>query len=372
MTTMKYFIIAIAIIAVIAIFLMVFSKNPIFGSSPSEEDHLRFLNSPQYNQEKRIFQNRLPHLYQEMFKRFTWRDYFESLRIGIDRKPDHPLPNVKVDLAEFLAPSEGFKFVWLGHSSLMLNFKGKIILIDPVLAKNASPLSFMIKRFQDAPISLEELPPIDYIIISHDHYDHLDMDLVHYMKNKPTKFITSLGVGSHLNFWGIDKDKISELDWWQSIELDGLQLTATPAQHSSGRSFSKTNQTLWSSWVIKSQQFNLFYSADSGYDTHFQQIGDQYGPFDLAFIENGQYNTKWHEMHLLPEETIKAFQELKAKSMLPIHWGTFNLAWHRWYDPINEISKNSLTNNIELLTPLMGEIVEFGKPRTYQQWWHLQ
>lgn len=341
-----------------------------FGTRPGKEYEEKFKASANYNSEEKIFFNRRPNLVKEMRKRAmsfsTFKEWFAG---GKDRRPSKPLPEIKPDMQEFVKPSDEIKVIWFGHSTFLLNLDGKIILVDPVFSESASPFSFMVKRFQKPVLELSELPPIDYIVISHDHYDHLDMESIKFFKDKKTLFVAPLGVGSHMIGWGIPSNRITELDWWQSHQQDGLEFIATPAQHFSGRDGIHDNTTLWASWVIRTEKHSIYFSGDSGYDTHFKEIGDKYGPFDLAFIENGQYNVKWKEVHMLPEESIKAYFDLKAKRYFPVHWGMFELSLHSWYEPIQKISEFAWDNSINLVSPKIGEVVVVNDRYKNHWWW---
>lgn len=285
------------------------------------------------------------------------------------RFPASILPEVKPDFAEFLKPSDRLKVIWFGHSTFLLNFSGKIILVDPVFSGNAAPFSFLVKRFQPAVAKLEDLPKIDYIVISHDHYDHLDMMTMKFFAAKENHFLTPLGVGSHLRRWGIDAKRITELDWWQDAKMDGVEFIATPAQHFSGRGMFDERKTLWASWVIRNSSHNIYFSGDSGYDTHFKAIGDKYGPFDLAFIENGQYYHKWRPVHVFPEESVQAYFDLKAKRFLPVHWGMFVLSLHSWREPIDTLLKLSREKGVNLITPKIGELISIDEAYRSTEWW---
>lgn len=343
---------------------------PSFGAKISKEAKASYARSAHFNAEKGVFENNRPALFSEIMKRFTWRDYLETFKTGIDRTPASPLPTTQPDLQAFMAPGTDLKVIWLGHSSLLIRMAGKTILIDPVLSGAASPFPFLVKRFQPAPLEYEELPPIDFIVLSHDHYDHLDMKAARFFRDKNVSFITPLGVGEHLKYWGVPARNITELDWWESHQAGDITFTATPAQHASGRRlFSGRDETLWASWVMSDPSHKIFFSGDSGYDKHFKDIGDKEGPFDIAFMDSGQYNEKWREVHLLPEEGIQAFQDVNAKILFPIHWGVFNLSWHTWYEPITRIHALSAARDIPIIAPIPGDIVTIGKQAAGLLWW---
>lgn len=345
---------------------------PVFGSSPSGEKVETIKESPQYNPERQQFVNRQQDVLDQMRKdSMNFKTIKEWLTNTEGRVPQNPLPEVKPDLQEFLKPAADLKVIWFGHSTFLLNFSGKIILVDPVFSGTASPFSFMVKRFQPPVLKLEELPKIDLVLISHDHYDHLDMETMKFFaQHQPDqKFLMPLGVGSHLKSWGVNEVNITERDWWQSHTLEGIEFIATPAQHFSGRSLTDGNKTLWASWVIRNSEHNIYFSGDSGYDVHFKQIGDKYGPFDLAFIENGQYNVKWRAVHALPEESVQAYFDLKAKRFFPIHWGMFVLSLHSWREPVDELLRLSKERGVKTVTPKIGEVVTVNEDYQSIAWW---
>lgn len=341
-----------------------------FGTRPNKQAKQKFESSSQFNKEIGAFENRKQEIIKEMKARnMSWGTIKEWFSSGNDRVPNVKLPEITPDLNEFLKASDELKVIWFGHSSFLLNMDGIIILVDPVFGKSAAPFNFMVKRFQAPVLELEELPKIDFILISHDHYDHLDMPTVQHFQKLETKFITPLGVGSHLTGWGIERSRIIEKDWWESAVFENVEFTATPAQHFSGRNGIYDNETLWASWVIKSPNHKVYFSGDSGYDSHFKEIGDKLGPFDVAFIENGQYDKRWREVHMLPEEAVVAFKELRAKKYFPVHWGMFELSFHPWYDPIETIHSLSRENDIELVAPKIGELVDLKKTYELNPWW---
>ncbi|WP_408095518.1 MBL fold metallo-hydrolase [Peredibacter sp. HCB2-198] len=285
------------------------------------------------------------------------------------RAPKTKLPEVKPDMNEFLKPSDFVKFVWFGHSTLLLNLDGKIILIDPVFGKSASPFDFLVTRFQPPVLKLEELPKIDAILISHDHYDHLDKSTVKYFADKNVEFIVPIGVGDHLLEWEVRPVNIVELNWGESISQGGIKFTAAPARHFSGRGLFDRNKTLWASWVIQGKHDKIFYSGDSGYGDHFKEIGKRFGPFDLAFIENGQYNERWPDVHMQPEESLQAMIDVDAKALVPVHWGMFDLSLHHWTEPIHRTYQIAKAWDIPIFTPKLGEIVDTGRPHENKPWW---
>ncbi|MCB1141458.1 MAG: MBL fold metallo-hydrolase [Leptospiraceae bacterium] len=352
--------------------LMVSLSNcSVYGKNPEGEDLLRIQKSPQYDSEKQSFVNRIPNVLDEMKRNSTDLALIKEFFFGSgNRVPNSKLPERKPpDLPGFLEPTDGIKFIWMGHSTLLINFQNKILMVDPVLSGSASPFSFLVKRFQPPVLSINELPEIDIVLISHDHYDHLDMETISSFRDKKTKFITPLGVGSHLVSWGITKDRIEEKDWWESLSTNDLKFTCTPAQHFSGRTGMDSGKTLWASWVIESEDKKIYFSGDSGYDIHFKEIGGKFGPIDLVFMENGQYNERWKEVHLLPRETSQAFLDVKGKVLVPIHWGMFELSLHDWYEPVEESERYASEMGIELWTPELGQVMELEKQNIITKWW---
>jgi L-ascorbate metabolism protein UlaG (beta-lactamase superfamily) len=284
--------------------------------------------------------------------------------------PGFKLPSVITDLGK-LGSTEPV-IVWFGHSSYLLRVANKNFLVDPVFSGNAAPVSFMVKAFPGSNVyKAEDMPVIDYLILTHDHYDHLDFRTILKLKKKLRAVFCSLGVGSHLRHWGIDPGIITEMDWGQSEELDNdMQLTAAPARHFSGRGL-KRGQTLWSSFILKTAAYNLYLGGDSGYDSHFKEIGDKYGPFDLAILEAGQYNTMWPLIHMMPEETVQAAVDLKAKALLPVHWGKFRLGMHPWNEPVKRVREKANQVNMPLVTPKIGEPVSAIAPSAGTAWWEI-
>ncbi|MBN2011740.1 MBL fold metallo-hydrolase [candidate division KSB1 bacterium] len=275
-----------------------------------------------------------------------------------------------VDLSHFNNPDTNqLNATWIGHSSLMINIDGYKIMTDPVFENKISP--FGPTRFSgDVPLIINDIPQVDVVIISHNHYDHLNKFSVKFLKDRTKLFITTLGVKPLLVKWGIPADKIIELDWWDEYQVtDNLMIAATPSQHFSGRGLFDREKTLWASWVIKATNHRVYFSADSGYWDGFKQIGKKYGPFDINFIECGAYNEAWYFVHMFPEQTVQAHLDLGGKIVQPIHWGTFNLSLHPWYEPMQRFTKAADSLGLTCATPIVGETTIFNGNIPNQRWW---
>ena len=366
---MKRFLLITTLVVAIALIAMFLSTCSAMGTLPTDEERKAFERSPQYNAAQKAFDNRRPNLYEKMYARISYFDAFYKMFTAEKTTPPSPLPEVKPDLEEFIQPTDSLKVVWFGHSSFLLNVQGTIVLVDPVLSPYASPVFFFSRRFQPTIVEPEDLPHIDYVVISHDHYDHLDMPSIEHFVDTDTKFLAPLGVGAHLRGWGVKAANITELDWWETVDDDDLHFVATPAQHFSGRDGVNPNATLWASWVIHTDEHRIFFSGDSGYDIHYKEIGKRYGPFDIAFLETGQYNKQWIEVHMLPNEGAQAFHDLRAQRYFPVHWGMFPLALHPWDEPIQEIYKHHKSGNVNLIAPIIGESLVIGGEYRVDPWW---
>jgi len=295
----------------------------------------------------------------------------EYINNKAENTPIHPLGPFKTDVNKYKTPPEsGLRITLIGHSSLLIEIDGKRILTDPVWGERASFSSFFgPKRFFEPPLALDDLPPLDAVILSHDHYDHLDKETIKYFAGKDIPFFCSLGVGQYLVKWGIIKNYITEMDWGDSVMIGtDCVLTATPARHFSGRGIVGRNETLWSSFVIKGKKHNIFFGADSGWFPGFAEIGDTYGPFDLTLLEIGAYGKYWPDIHMGPDNASNAHLALKGKVMMPIHWGTFNLSLHAWYEPIERLVKFGEDKKIKLFIPQPGEPTEV-KGAYNSEWW---
>ena len=295
-----------------------------------------------------------------------WRFMFDK---PAEASPVAPL-SVETLTREQLLAAPDRTLVRLGHSTVLLKLQGAFWLTDPVFSERASPVQWAgPKRFHAPPIAIDELPPIRGVVLSHDHYDHLDKAAILRLAAKVDHFMAPLGVGNLLIEWGVDPAKVRQLDWWQSTTVDGVRFVATPAQHFSGRGLFSDNPTLWASWVIEAESFKLFFSGDTGYFDGFKAIGEKYGPFDLTLMECGAYDRQWAGVHMQPEETLQAHLDLRGKRLLPVHNGTFDLALHDWYDPLERIAKLAAARDVPVLTPRIGEPVDMKTPPANFAWW---
>ena len=289
-----------------------------------------------------------------------------------NRVPAETLGPFKVDKAALqTAPQHDVQVTWLGHSTVLLTIQGKRFLTDPVWYSRVSPFTrFGPKRFFDVPLALRDLPPIDYVLLSHDHYDHLDKGTLLYLTGQNIPVITMLSVGKRLQNWGVPETLVTELDWWQEKELDGgFRITALPARHFSGRGLADRFTTLWGSFAIKTATHNIYFGADSGYYDGFKKIGDLLGPFDLTMLEIGAYNILWDDIHMGPERAAQAHLELRGKILLPLHWGTFALAFHSWTEPVEHLQAAAVKKGVPLLLPAPGETRLLSAGAYTQEWW---
>jgi L-ascorbate metabolism protein UlaG (beta-lactamase superfamily) len=295
----------------------------------------------------------------------------EFLCGGQRRTPPGPLPSTN-PLPHWSRPPEtGLRATWLGHSTVLLEIDGLRVLTDPVWGARASPVTFAgPKRFQPVPVPIAALPPLDAVVVSHDHFDHLDYPTLLELAKLDVPFVTSLGVGAHLEAWGVPPERITELDWWESRELrGGLTLTAAPSQHFSGRKLGGRNLTLWSSFVIRGPKHAVFFSGDTGLTPEYVEIRQRLGPFDLVMLEVGAFHPAWGDIHLGPENALHAFTLLGGGSLLPVHWGTFNLAIHAWDEPAETLLDLAPAHGAHLVMPRLGEPVEPSRAGRVTPWW---
>lgn len=362
---MLYTLLALIVLFFIATaFTMSQSK---FGQAPQGSRLERIMKSPNYRDG--AFQNLS--ITPVMAEDVSYWSVAREMIFGKSKRvsPTDTMPYVKTNLLD-INPNVDV-LVWFGHSSYFIQLDGKRILVDPVLSGSASPFSFTIKAFKGSdPYSVDEIPEIDYLFITHDHWDHLDYETVRLLKSKVKKVFCGLGVGQHLESWGYNTTNIVEMDWNDKLALDsGFIINATPARHFSGRTF-KRNQSLWCSFVLQTPTMNIFLGGDGGYDTHFAQIGETFGSIDLAILENGQYNNSWRYIHMMPDEIGKAFTDLKAKRLLAVHSSKFALANHAWDEPLENVSALSKAQGIPLITPIIGEMVYLkDENQQFSEWW---
>jgi L-ascorbate metabolism protein UlaG (beta-lactamase superfamily) len=360
-------ILLLIIIAAFTVAVYGFMLQPKFGSTPSGESLQRIKTSPNYNNGKFKNQSHTPDLtegtsYYAVLKEFLFKNKPR-------KKPSQTLPSAKTNLLQLKREED--VLVWMGHSSYFMQVDGKTILVDPVLSGAASPLSFTTRSFAGADIyTTGDIPEIDFLFISHDHWDHLDYDTIKKLQPKIKTIITGLGTAAHFERWGFKKEIIVEKDWNQTATLaPGFSVTITPARHFSGRSFTR-NKALWVSFVLQTPAHKIYIGGDSGYDEHFKTIGNQYGPFDLAILECGQYDKSWKYIHMMPEEVVQAAQDLNAKKLLAVHWGKFSLGNHAWDEPAERVYKAAQQKNMHLLTPMIGEQVNINEgAQAFSPWW---
>ncbi len=360
---LKILLIAIASLAILVYVIML---QPTFGKLPSGERLKRIENSPNFKNGS--FQN-----LEETKLIADDASYFNMITkfFGTDslREPVMALPVIKTDLKSI--PEEKPTLIWFGHSSYLISIGGKKILVDPVFSLRASPFQYAGSKSYPGTMvySPEDFPDLDLVIISHDHYDHLDYNTIAKLKSKTKLFCVPLGVGEHLSRWGLEASQMREFDWWEGdVVIPGIELTATPARHFSGRGFQR-NKTLWTSFVLKLHGYSIFIGGDSGYDSSFKTIGEKFGPFDIAMLECGQYDKQWPDIHMMPEETVQASIDLGAKIFLPVHWAKFTLALHPWKEPIRRAVKHADALNVKVTTPIIGEPLILNEALPFYPWW---
>ncbi|TDH28579.1 MBL fold metallo-hydrolase [Segetibacter sp. 3557_3] len=365
---LKRTVVVILIIAmVLTIVTVAYMQKATFGKAPEGARLATIQKSPRYKEGK--FQNLS--ITPELTEGYSMAGvtYTQLFRKAPRRTPIDRIPSIKTNLLSL--PADTNVLVWFGHSSYFIQLDGKRILVDPVFSGNASPVPGTVNAFDGTDIyTAAELPPIDYLFLSHDHYDHVDHETLLALKSKVKKVICGLGVGAHFEYWGYPAESIIEKDWYEQIELgDGFTAVSTPARHFSGRTFAR-NTTLWMSYVLQSPTMKIYIGGDSGYDTHFADIGNRYGPIDLAIIDNGQYDSAWRYVHTLPGEVLMAARDLKARRLFPVHSSKFVLANHPWDEPLVEISKLNEAYHFPLVTPMIGEVVQLNNiKQVFKQWW---
>jgi L-ascorbate metabolism protein UlaG (beta-lactamase superfamily) len=359
--------IAVSVAIVFSIITAAILQQAKFGKLPSGARLEKIRKSPHYK--KGSFQNQsyTPILTEGVGFLEVSREFFFGKNKRVTPKGE--IPSVKTDLINL----EGDRdiLVWFGHSSYFMQIDGKKILVDPVLSGHASPFSGSVKAFKGTnPFTADDIPIIDFLFITHDHWDHLDYETIMKLKPKIKRVICGLGVGENFEYWGFDKNAITELDWnEQVVPESSFVVNAVPARHFSGRSL-RRNQTLWVSFAFRTPTMNIYIGGDGGYDSHISEIGEAHGPFDLAILENGQYNKNWKYIHQLPEDVLKSFKDLNARRLFPVHSSKFALANHPWDEPLAKVAKNCEKSGVSLITPMIGEAVNLKDPfQKFSRWW---
>jgi len=360
----------LVLIALVAVATPWVLSLPPFGGELAGERLVRARANPHYRDG--AFVNPLPPA------SYTWSYVWTLLQgtfFGDEvRVPPAPIPVVRVTTQGLgTPPNPGLRAFWIGHASLYVELDGVRLLFDPVFSDHASPFAFGPRRFHPPPIALAELPPIDAVLITHDHYDHLDMPTIERLArgSERTLFVVPLGIGAHLERWGVAPARIRELEWGQQHLLGGVRVVSTPARHYSGRRLVDANATLWTSWSVIGARHRFFVSGDTGYSEHFKAIGEQFGPFDLGFVKVGAYGpgAPWLDIHMSAEDAVRAARDVRARRLFPEHWGTFNLAFHAWDEPIRRTLAAARELGIEVVTPRVGEIVDADAPFASSAWW---
>ena len=361
---MKINFVILSLISAAVMFINQSCSSATYSLEDSKMNKIK--NSPQYKDGKFVNQVEWKQPSAGEFIGSAWKFLFT----GDQRTPNDRLPRQQVDLSKFNSEGKNqLNATWLGHSSLLINIDGYKIITDPVFEKKVS--FFGPTRFNgEVPLDVELLPEIDLVLISHNHYDHLNKYSIQLLNGRTKRFIVPLAVGPQLEEWGVPRAKITELDWWDEIFIDkNFMIAAAPTQHFSGRGLTDRDETLWASFVVKTQNHKIYFTGDSGYFDGFKKIGEKYGPFDMTFIECGAYNEKWHHIHMYPEETVQAHLDLKGKILHPIHWGTFNLSLHSWYEPMERLSKAAELAGVKTATPIVGETTVNDSNIPTEKWW---
>lgn len=347
--------------AVLGTLLLYLRLDPVFGGKADTADRADYASRADNYKDGRFF-------YPE---EYLLPGMSQDVRVSANAvAPAQPLPQATPQIPQEPAVDKVY-VTWLGHSSLLVQMHGLNILIDPVYTQRASPLSFVgPQRYQASPLPLAQLPDIDLVLLSHDHYDHLDMDTIRALDEKTARFIVPLGMENHLTRWGVEERKITNMAWWEELEVEGLTVACTPARHYSGRMGLDAGSTLFCSWVLKDEYHQIFESGDSGFGSHFQAIHDKYGDFDLVMTDCAQYDIKWHASHMFPEESVQACGMLGAKLAMPIHWGAYVLSTHGWDDPVIRFTAAAERAGLPVAVPLQGATMDIDQPEGHREpWW---
>jgi len=342
--------------------------HPQFGGKITAADIRKYEQSP--NWKKGRFRNRsytkMMHAKPTDFPKLLKKQLFDTEF----RMPKEPIKIEPFEGMDFDMVQDTPRFAWFGHAVALLKIAGKNLLIDPMFGDDSSPIGpVRTKRFSENTLSIiDRLPPIDAILFTHDHYDHLDYSSIKKLRDKVDKYFVALGASRHLECWKIPKRQITEFDWWDNLDFEGVKITFTPSRHFSGRGLTDRFKCLWGGWVFQSSEHQIYWTGDGGYDTHFQEVGEKFGPFDWIFSECGQYNQSWYQTHMNPEESVQAALDSKAKIAIPYHWGGFALALHTWKDPVERFVAEAKRKNQNICTPKIGEIVTLGDEPKENNW----
>ena len=367
--------IALALLAVAVLVVVagaVVLSQPVFGARMEGERLARARANPNYRDG--AFVNPQPpagYRAADVWNLFTGQFFGHEVR-----EPPASIPVLPVAPEALKNPPAAsvLRAFWIGHASVYIEIDGTRMLVDPVFSEYASPFAVGPKRFHPPPIALADLPAIDAVLITHDHYDHLDMRTIQHLAQHGATFFVPLGIGAHLQRWGVPASQLRELEWWQEQSIMGVRIVSTPARHYSGRGLTDQRATLWTSWSVLAPTHRFFVSGDTGYSNHFNRIGERYGPFDLSFIKIGAYGpgAPWLDIHMSVEDAVRAHRDVRARRMFPVHWGTFNLAFHDWDEPIRRALVAANSSDVDLLTPRIGEFVDADRAFASTRWWERQ
>jgi L-ascorbate metabolism protein UlaG (beta-lactamase superfamily) len=353
----------VLLLALLAVAVWMALRLPGFGGTAEGQRLERMQRSPAFVQGR--FENTPPYIADlavvENFRLYTQ---------GQLREPQFTIPVLPLAPERLRsAPQPGLRTIWFGHASVLVEIDGVRIMTDPILSERASPVQIVgPKRFHPPPLPLEQLSGIDAVVISHDHYDHLDMATVRQLAQGGTHFYVGLGIGAHLERWGVPRALVHEMAWWDHADVKGVRIHCAPARHYSGRR-SMNNSTLWASWMLRGPSRSLYFSGDTGHASHFGDIRQRLGAPDVALMKVGAYGSTWLDIHMDPEAAVRAHRELGARTMLPVHWATFNLAYHAWEEPIVRTLAAAARMGVDVITPRPGEVFEFGQPFRSQAWY---
>lgn len=351
----------IFIVLLLIVFLFIKLYIP-FGGTTSISDRKNYKKrASNYKDDKFYNENEFQMIYKE-----------NEENVYVSKKSVTPIKSIPTEEPLIIKQpnNKELNITWLGHSTILMNISGMNILIDPVFSDYTSPVSFVgPPRYSSLPIGVNDLPKIDIVVISHDHYDHLDYKTIKLIDNKVDKYIVPLGVENHLERWKVSSDKITNMAWWEEININGLLIGCTPACHYSARTMLDKYNTLWASYVFINDNYKVFISGDSGYDNHFKEINKKYGDFDLSLLDAGQYDVKWKSTHMIPEQSVQAGFDLNSKVIMPIHNSSFVLSSHPWDDPLERFVIESEKKNIKYITPMIGETINYKDDLSTSKWW---